>query len=59
MILQGGAWVLGSLFAFANLHAVRRTILAVAVPSRVANIELTAMFPARRLLSHHDRAARR
>ena len=50
-VLQGGAWVLGSVFAFANLHAVRRTILAVAVPSRVANIELTAMVPGRRLLA--------
>ena len=49
--LQGGAWLAGSLFAFANLHAVRRTILAVAVPSRVANIELTAMVPGRRLFS--------
>ncbi|MEO7521166.1 MAG: UPF0182 family protein, partial [Gemmatimonas sp.] len=50
LILQGGTWVVGSLFAFANLHAVRRTILAVAVPSRVANIELTSMIPGRRLL---------
>ena len=37
-ILQGGAWVLGALFAFANLHAVRRTIRAVAVPARVAGV---------------------
>ncbi len=51
VLLQGGAWIVGSLFAFINLHAVRRTILAVAVPSRVANIELTAMIPGRRLLS--------
>jgi uncharacterized protein len=50
-LLQGGAWAAGSLFAFANLHAVRRTILAVAMPSRVANLELTAMVPGRRLLS--------
>ena len=50
-LLQGGAWLVGSLFAFANLHAVRRTILAVAVPSRVANLELTAMVPGRRLLT--------
>lgn len=50
-LLQGGAWVVGSLFAFANLHAVRTTILAVAVPSRVANLELTAMVPGQRLLS--------
>ncbi len=51
LLLQGSAWVLGSLFAFINLQAVRRTILAVAVPSRVANLELTAMVPSRRLLS--------
>jgi uncharacterized membrane protein (UPF0182 family) len=50
-ILQGGAWIVGSVFAFANLHAVRRTILAVAMPSRVANIELTAMVPGRRLFT--------
>ncbi|GAB1341342.1 UPF0182 family protein [Gemmatimonas sp.] len=50
-LLQGGAWVVGSLFAFANLHAVRTTILAVAVPSRVANLELTAMVPGQRLRS--------
>lgn len=49
VLLQGGAWVAGTAFAFANLHAVRRTILAVAVPARVANLELTAMVPARRL----------
>ncbi len=51
LLLQGLAWVAGALFAFANLHAVRLTILAVAVPSRVANIELTAMLPPRRLLA--------
>ena len=50
-LLQGGAWLAGSLFAFANLHAVRRTIAAVAVPSRVANLEFAAMIPQRRLLS--------
>ncbi|HYW30488.1 MAG TPA: UPF0182 family protein, partial [Gemmatimonas sp.] len=50
VILQGSTWLVGSLFAFANLHAVRQTILAVAVPSRVANIELTSMIPSRRLL---------
>lgn len=51
LVLQGGAWVLGSVFAFANLYAVRRTIAAVAMQSRVANIELTAVVPHRRLLS--------
>lgn len=51
LLLQGGTWVTGSVFAFVNLHAVRQTILAVAVPSRVANIEFAAMIPPRRLLS--------
>ncbi|WP_411280372.1 UPF0182 family protein [Gemmatimonas sp.] len=50
-ILQGGAWGLGALFAFANLHAVRRTIVAVAVPSRVANLELVAMISGQRLMA--------
>ncbi len=50
-LLQGGTWVLGALFAFANLHGVRQTIAAVAVPSRVADLEFAAMIPARRLLS--------
>lgn len=51
VVLQGGAWLAGSVFAFLNLHAVRRTILAVAVPSRVANIELTEMLSPRRLMT--------
>ena len=51
VILRGGLWLAGALFAFANLHAVRRTIRAVAVPSHVANIEMTELLPARRLLT--------
>ena len=50
-ILQGGAWALGTLFAFANFYAVRRTIKAVAVPSRVADLELVAMISGQRLLA--------
>jgi uncharacterized membrane protein (UPF0182 family) len=50
-LLQGGAWMLGSVFAFLNLHTVRRTIVAVAVPSRVANLEVTAMISGQRLLA--------
>jgi len=49
-ILQGSAGLAGTLFAFANLYAVRKTIREVAIPARVANIELTAMVPGRRLL---------
>ncbi|MEP6834754.1 MAG: UPF0182 family protein [Gemmatimonas sp.] len=48
---RGGLFLAGALFAFLNLHAVRRTILAVAVPTSVANIAFTEMLPARRLLA--------
>ncbi len=51
LALKGGAWVLGSAFAFANLWAVRRTILAIAVPARVGDLEFAEVIPARRLLS--------
>ena len=56
-IWRGGLFLAGALFAFLNLHAVRRTILAVAVPSKVANIEFTAMLPARRLFTFTIAAA--
>ncbi len=49
LLLQGIAWIAGTAFAFANLQGVRQTILAVAVPARVANIELTEMVPPQRL----------
>lgn len=51
LLLQGGAWVVGSAFAVVNLHAVRRTIVAVTVPSRVANLQVTAMISGQRLLA--------
>jgi uncharacterized membrane protein (UPF0182 family) len=51
LVLQGGAWVLGSTFAFVNLYAVRLTIADVAMQSRVANIQFTSVVPHRRLLS--------
>lgn len=51
LMLRGTLWVTGTLFALANLYAVRRTILAVALPVRVANLEFAAMMPSRRLLS--------
>jgi len=56
-MLRGGLLVAGSLFAFLNLYAVRRTILAIAVPSRVANVEFTAMLPTRRLFAYTVAAA--
>lgn len=51
LILRGVLWIAGTAFAFVNLYAVRRTILAVALPARVANLEFAAMLPSRRLLS--------
>lgn len=49
LLLRGGLLVAGTIYAFLNLYAVRRTILAIAVPSRVGNVEFTAMLPTRRL----------
>lgn len=50
LLLAVGAWLLGSAFAFANLWAVRQTIQSVAVPTRVADLELVEMLTARQLL---------
>ncbi|MGV3709703.1 MAG: UPF0182 family protein [Gemmatimonas sp.] len=50
VLWRGGLFLAGTIFAFLNLYAVRRTILAVAVPSRVGDFELTAMLPSRRLM---------
>ncbi|MCU0636292.1 MAG: UPF0182 family protein, partial [Gemmatimonadaceae bacterium] len=49
-ILRGLGFTGGALFAFANLYAVRRSIVAVAVPTRVGNIEIPAVIPGRRLV---------
>jgi uncharacterized protein len=48
-LLRGAGFLGGTLFAFANLYAVRRSIVAVAVPTRVGNIEIPAVVPPRRL----------
>jgi hypothetical protein len=49
-VLKGAGWLAGSLFAFANLWAVRRTIRSIAVPTRVADLELVEVLPSHRLL---------
>ncbi len=49
VLVASGAWLVASVIAFANLWAVRLTILTVAVPARVANLDIAAMIPARRL----------
>ncbi len=38
LVLQGGAALLGTLFVFANLFAVRASILKLMLPRRVANL---------------------
>jgi uncharacterized membrane protein (UPF0182 family) len=50
LALKLGGWVAGTAFAFANLWAVRLTIESIAVPTRVADLELVEVLPARRLL---------
>lgn len=50
LVLKGVGWLVGSAFAFANLWAVRRTIRSIAVPTRVADLELVELLPPRRLL---------
>ncbi|MCU0648770.1 MAG: UPF0182 family protein [Gemmatimonadaceae bacterium] len=48
-LLRGLGFAGGTAFAFANLYAVRRSIVAVAVPTRVGNIEIPAVVPPQRL----------
>jgi uncharacterized protein len=48
-VLRGAGFVGASVFAFLNLYAVRRSIVAVAVPTRVGNIEIPAVVPPGRL----------
>ncbi|HEY0969758.1 MAG TPA: UPF0182 family protein [Gemmatimonadales bacterium] len=51
VILKGGAWLLGTLFLLANLLVVRRSVLKLVVPRRVANIEIDAEVSGRSLLT--------
>jgi hypothetical protein len=48
-LLRGAAFLVGFLFIFANLFAVRSSIKALVLPQRVANIEIGAAVPSRRL----------
>jgi hypothetical protein len=49
-VLRGSGFLVGGAFAFANLYAVRRSIVAVAVPTRLGNLEIPAVVPPRRLV---------
>jgi uncharacterized protein len=48
-LLRGAAFLVGFLFIFANLFAVCSSIKALVLPQRVANIEIGAAVPSRRL----------
>ncbi|HLA89169.1 MAG TPA: UPF0182 family protein [Gemmatimonadaceae bacterium] len=47
--LRGGAALVAFLFVFANLYAVRRSIVSLVMPRRLANLEIGEAVPGRRL----------
>jgi uncharacterized protein len=47
--LRGAAGILGFAFAFANLYTVRRSIVSLVLPRRLANIDFGEEVPGRRL----------
>jgi uncharacterized membrane protein (UPF0182 family) len=47
--LRGGAAIAGFLLAFANLYAVRRSIVSLVLPRRLANLEIGEAVPGRAL----------
>ena len=49
LIIQGLSATAGTLFVFLNLYAVRRSVVSVALPRRVANIEIGEEIPPRYL----------
>jgi uncharacterized membrane protein (UPF0182 family) len=51
VLLRGSAWLLGTLFIFANLYAVRGSVLKLVVPRRVANLEIDAEVSSRSLVA--------
>ncbi|HEU4632041.1 MAG TPA: UPF0182 family protein [Gemmatimonadaceae bacterium] len=50
LLLRGSAWLAGTGFVFANLLAVRVSVLKLVVPRRVANLEIDAEVPGRLLV---------
>ncbi len=50
LVLRGGSAVLGGLFVFANLLAVRHSVVSVVLPRRVGNLEIGQEVPGRYLL---------
>lgn len=50
LLLDGGAMLFGTAFAFINLLAVRRSVVALIVPKRVGNVEFGEEIPSSRLI---------
>jgi uncharacterized membrane protein (UPF0182 family) len=50
MALRIGSFLAASVFAFANLYAVRQSVVSLVLPRRIANIEIGEEVPGRYLL---------
>ena len=50
LVLWVSSFTVASLFAFANLWAVRRSVVSLVLPRRIANVEIGEEVPARYLL---------
>jgi uncharacterized membrane protein (UPF0182 family) len=50
MALRVGSFLFASAFAFANLYAVRQSVVSLVLPRRIANIEIGEEVPGRYLL---------
>jgi len=50
VVLWVGSFAIASLFAFANLWAVRRSVVSLVLPRRIANVEIGEEVPGRYLL---------
>ena len=50
LVLWIGSFAVASLFAFVNLYAVRRSVVSLVLPRRIANLEIGEEVPGRYLL---------
>lgn len=50
LLLRGTAFVVGTLFVFLNLYAVRHSVVSLVLPRRVGNLEIGEEVPGRYLL---------
>jgi uncharacterized membrane protein (UPF0182 family) len=50
VVLWVGSFAIASLFAFVNLYAVRRSVVSLVLPRRIANVEIGEEVPGRYLL---------